>query len=167
MCKFLHVTFSKCAYAHEKIMFAGESNNDSKHCCHIATKFHITHGSCNLICSKNKPNNKMLNLNVDDDFYVLKQMHCMSKRAPVSEVVEARSLHVKIMKELMPHDDNEFCICRNMKRSLVAKMSKANDDFIDPNHDEIPAITQKEEDDDDNAMITNEVACAKAKRKKR
>ena len=48
----------------------------------------------------------------------------------------------------------------------MAKMSKANDTFIDLNHNKILTIMQQEDDDDDNIISTNEVVCAKAKRKK-
>ena len=138
-----------CMRSWKKMIFAGKSKNNSKHCCHIATKFNITHGSCNLIRSKKKSNNKMLNFNINDDFDILKQMHCMSRQMPASEVVKKRSSHVKILKELTPDDENESCICRNMKSSLVDKMSKANDTFVDPKHNETPTITQQEKDDDD------------------
>ena len=90
------------------------------------------HGSCNLIHTKNKSNNKMLNLNVDDDFDLLKQMCCILKRVQVSELVETRSLRVKIMKELAPDDEDELLICRIMKMSLECQMKKEKTLMITP-----------------------------------
>ena len=68
----------------------------------------------------------MLNLNIDDDFNLLKKMCCMMKRTQVSELVETRSLHVKTMKELMLDDEDELLIYRNVKRIMTCQMKKEN-----------------------------------------
>ena len=66
----------------------------------------------------------MLSLNIDDDFDLLKGMHCVSKGTHLSDVVETRSLCVKIMKELVPDDGTESQTCRNMERSILDQLKK-------------------------------------------
>ena len=66
----------------------------------------------------------MLSLNIDDDFDFLKGMCCVSKGTHLSDVVETRSLCVKIMKELVPDDGTESQTCRNMERSILDQLKK-------------------------------------------
>ena len=53
-----------------------------------------------------------------------------------------------------------------MKMILVAKISKAYNSSMDPNHDEMKTFMHQEEEDDDITTSTTEDVYAKAKRKK-
>ena len=52
----------------------------------------------------------------------LKEMCCMFKGTHLSDVVETRSLHVKIMKELVPDDSSELIICQHVKKAIKIKL---------------------------------------------
>ena len=136
----------------QKKLFAGEiHDNNAKHCCYIATKFNINHSTCNLIKHKKVINkNKMLNLNIDDDFDFLKEMYCMFKGIHLSDVVETRSLYVKIMKELVPDDSSELIICQHMKKAIKIKLQRTSNKNIEINtnsHVSIPTIVQEDDDE--------------------
>ena len=68
---------------------------------------------------KSYNDNKMVCLNIDDYFTLLKKMHCVATGKHFSDVVETRSLCVKIVKELVPDNESELNIYRNMKRSIL------------------------------------------------
>ena len=85
-------------------------------------------------------------LNIDDDFPLLKKIHYVAIGKPFSDVFETRSSCVKIVKELVPDNESELSICRNMKRSMLSKCYKSFDESLHkPNNDN--AVAEGEEDE--------------------
>ena len=59
---------------------------------------------------------------------------------------ETRSSCVKIVKELVPDNESELSICRNMKRSMLSKCDKLFDEsFHKPNNDIVVAEGEEDE----------------------
>ena len=74
--------------------------------------------------------NKKACLNVDDDVLLLKKIQFIKIGKHLLEAVETRILYVEIVKELVPDDDSELNICRNMKRSIFSKCDRLFDESL-------------------------------------
>ena len=86
----------------------------------------------------------MVCLKIDDDYVTLKKRSYLVIGKSIEDIVESRSLFIKIANELMPNNKNILNACHNMQRSIVMKHKRSYNKVIGENTS--PLIVKLEED---------------------
>ena len=69
--------------------------------------------------------NKIITMNIDDDYDILKSIYCYLEGLVSQNVKDTRRLSVQIMNKLGDPNNESVTICSNLLRGIKSKMNRS------------------------------------------